>query len=59
MNFARRQVLAENVASTIRVLELLAMNYEVGAPKNPARQRKQIASCRNDVTSKRKGNSNL
>jgi len=34
MNKGQRQIIAEKVASTVRVLELLAFNYEVSAPKN-------------------------
>ena len=30
----QRQVVAEKVASTVRVLELLGFQYEVGPPKN-------------------------
>ncbi len=34
MNFAQRQVIAEKIASTVRVLELLGLEYEVTGPKN-------------------------
>jgi hypothetical protein len=34
MNAGQRQVIAEKVASTVRVLELLGFDYEVTAPKN-------------------------
>jgi hypothetical protein len=34
MNRAQRQVIAEKVSSTVRVLELLGLNYTVSAPKN-------------------------
>lgn len=34
MNKAQRQIVAEKISSTIRVLELLGFEYEVKAPKN-------------------------
>jgi hypothetical protein len=34
MNKAQRQIIAEKVSSTVRVLELLGFDYEVCAPKN-------------------------
>jgi hypothetical protein len=34
MNRGQRQIIAEKVGSTVRVLELLEFNYEVCAPKN-------------------------
>jgi hypothetical protein len=34
MNRGQRQIIAEKVASTVRVLELLGLDYEVSAPKN-------------------------
>ncbi len=34
MNRGEREVVAEKVSSTVRVLELLGLNYEVGPPKN-------------------------
>lgn len=34
MNIGQRQVIAEKVASTVRVLELLGLEYEVKAPRN-------------------------
>lgn len=34
MNKAQRQVIAEKISSTVRVLELLGLSYEVRAPKN-------------------------
>jgi hypothetical protein len=33
MNRGTRQIIAEKVASTVRVLELLGLDYSVGAPK--------------------------
>lgn len=33
MNRGQRQIIAEKVSSTVRVLELLGLNYEVGPPK--------------------------
>lgn len=38
MNFGQRQIIAEKVASTIRVLELLGFQYQVSAPKNERRK---------------------
>ena len=34
MNKAQRQIIAEKVSSTVRVLELLGFDYKVSAPKN-------------------------
>ncbi len=34
MNKAQRRIIAEMIASTVRVLELLGLDYEVTAPKN-------------------------
>ena len=34
MNKAQRQVIAEKISSTVRVLELLGFEYDVSAPKN-------------------------
>src|SRR4051812_48179817 len=34
MNKAQRQVVAEKVGSTVRILELLGFEYQVSAPKN-------------------------
>jgi hypothetical protein len=34
MNNGQRQIIAEKIASTVRVLELLGFDYEVSAPKN-------------------------
>lgn len=34
MNNGQRQVIAEKVSSTVRVLELLGFDYKVGAPRN-------------------------
>lgn len=34
MNAGQRQVIAEKIASTVRVLELLGFDYQVTAPKN-------------------------
>jgi hypothetical protein len=34
MNKAQRQIIAEKISSTVRVLELLEFDYEVSAPKN-------------------------
>lgn len=34
MNRGQRQVIAEKISSTIRVLELLGFDYEVSAPRN-------------------------
>ena len=34
MNKGQRQIIAEKVSSTVRVLELLGFEYEVSAPKN-------------------------
>jgi len=34
MHIGQRQVIAEKVASTVRVLELLRLKYEVNDPKN-------------------------
>ncbi|MBK9132080.1 MAG: hypothetical protein IPM20_10670 [Gammaproteobacteria bacterium] len=34
MNRGQRQIVAEKVASTVRVLELLGFDYKVSAPKN-------------------------
>jgi hypothetical protein len=34
MNRGERQVIAEKISSTIRVLELLGFDYEVSAPRN-------------------------
>ncbi len=34
MNNGQRQVIAEKIGSTVRVLELLGFNYKVSAPKN-------------------------
>jgi hypothetical protein len=34
MNSGQRQIIAEKIASTVRVLELLGFDYEVSAPKN-------------------------
>ncbi|MCC6908277.1 MAG: hypothetical protein IT430_10085 [Phycisphaerales bacterium] len=34
MNRGQRRVIAEMIASTVRVLELLGLDYEVTAPKN-------------------------
>lgn len=34
MNNAQRQIVAEEIASTVRVLELLGFEYEISAPKN-------------------------
>jgi hypothetical protein len=34
MNKGQRQVIAEKISSTIRVLELLGFDYQVSAPKN-------------------------
>lgn len=34
MNRGQRQIIAEKVGSTVRVLELLEFNYEVSAPRN-------------------------
>lgn len=34
MNKAQRQIIAEKVSSTVRVLELLGFDYRVVAPKN-------------------------
>jgi hypothetical protein len=33
MNRGTRQIIAEKVASTVRILELLGLDYSVGAPK--------------------------
>ena len=34
MNMGQRQIIAEKVSSTVRVLELLGFDYEVTDPKN-------------------------
>lgn len=34
MNNGQRQVIAEKISSTVRVLELLGFDYKVSAPKN-------------------------
>ena len=34
MNRAQRQIVAEKVSSTVRVLELLGFDYQVSAPKH-------------------------
>lgn len=34
MNRAQRQIIAEKIGSTVRVLELLGLQYSVSAPKN-------------------------
>ncbi len=34
MNRAQRQIVAEKISSTVRVLELLGFDYTVSAPKN-------------------------
>lgn len=34
MNKGQRQIIAEKIASTVRVLELLGFDYEVSAPKH-------------------------
>ncbi len=34
MNNAQRQIIAEKISSTVRVLELLELEYKVTAPKN-------------------------
>lgn len=34
MNNAQRQIIAEKISSTVRVLELLGFEYKVTAPKN-------------------------
>jgi hypothetical protein len=34
MNRGQRQIIAEKISSTVRVLELLGLNYRVSAPKN-------------------------
>jgi hypothetical protein len=34
MNKGQRQIIAEKVSSTVRVLELLGFDYKVSAPKN-------------------------
>ena len=34
MNRGQRQVIAEKISSTVRVLELLGFEYEVSGPKN-------------------------
>lgn len=34
MNKGQRQIIAEKVSSTVRVLELLGFDYRVSAPKN-------------------------
>lgn len=34
MNRGERQVIAEKISSTVRVLELLGFEYEVSAPRN-------------------------
>ena len=34
MNKAQRQVIAEKISSTVRVLELLGFDYQVSDPKN-------------------------
>jgi len=38
MNAGQRQVIAEKIASTVRVLELLGFNYLVTRPKNERRK---------------------
>jgi hypothetical protein len=38
MNRGQRQIVAEKVASTVRVLELLGLDYEVSAPKNKRKE---------------------
>ena len=38
MHAGHRQVIAEKIASTVRVLELLGLPYEVGPPKNQRRK---------------------
>jgi len=38
MNRGQRQVIAEKVSSTIRVLELLGFEYDVSGPKNMRRK---------------------
>ena len=37
MNRAQRQVIAEKISSTVRVLELLGFEYEVNDPRNEKR----------------------
>jgi hypothetical protein len=34
MNHGQRQIIAEKISSTVRVLELLGLDYSVAAPKN-------------------------
>ena len=34
MNNGQRQIIAEKVSSTVRVLELLGLDYQVSAPRN-------------------------
>lgn len=34
MNIGQKQIIAEKISSTVRVLELLGFEYEVSAPKN-------------------------
>src|SRR5882762_5589768 len=38
MNKAQRQVVAEKIGSTVRVLELLGLDYSVSAPKHKREQ---------------------
>ena len=38
MNRRQRQVVAEKISSTVRVLELLEFDYVVSGPKNPRRK---------------------
>lgn len=38
MNKGQRQVIAEKISSTVRVLELLGFDYEVTAPRNERRK---------------------
>lgn len=37
MNRSQRQVIAEKISSTVRVLELLGFDYEVAKPRNERR----------------------
>ncbi len=38
MNNGQRQIIAEKVAATVRVLEMLGLNYTVSAPKLPKKK---------------------
>jgi hypothetical protein len=38
MNSGERQIIAEKVSSTVRVLELLGLDYSVSAPRNVRRK---------------------